>query len=65
MNHLSQIAQKLPEHDLDALLITSEPGERYALGFHGEGVVLVTRKGAHYSTDGRYKIGRASCRGRV
>ena len=54
MNHLSQIAQKLPEHDLDALLITSEPGERYALGFHGEGVVLVTRKGAHYSTDGRY-----------
>ena len=54
MNHLSQIAQALPEHDLDAILITSEAGERYALGFHGEGVVLVTRKGAHYSTDGRY-----------
>ena len=45
MNHLSQIAQALPEHDLDAILITSEAGERYALGFHGEGVVLVTRKG--------------------
>lgn len=54
MNHLAQIAQKLPEHDLDAILITSGPGERYALGFHGEGVVLVTRKGGRYSTDGRY-----------
>ena len=26
MNHLSQIAQALPEHDLDAILITSEAG---------------------------------------
>ena len=54
MNHLSQIAAKLPEFELDAMLITSEPGERYALGFHGEGLVLVTKHGTHYSTDGRY-----------
>lgn len=54
MNHLAQIAAKLPEYDLDAMLITSEPGELYALGFHGEGLVLVTREGTHYSTDGRY-----------
>ena len=54
MNHLAQIAAKLPEFELDAMLITSDPGERYALGFHGEGLVLVTKNGTHYSTDGRY-----------
>ncbi|MGI5963407.1 MAG: aminopeptidase P family protein [Lawsonibacter sp.] len=54
MNHLSKIAAKLPEYGLDAMLITSEAGERYAIGFHGEGLVLVTREGTHYSTDGRY-----------
>ncbi len=32
----------------------SQAGERYAVGFHGEGLVLVTREGAHYSTDSRY-----------
>lgn len=54
MNHLAQIAAKLPEYELDAMLITSDPGERYALNFHGEGLVLVTKNGVHYSTDGRY-----------
>ena len=53
MNHLKQIAEKLPEYGLDAMLITSEPGERYAIGFHGEGLLLVTREEAHYTTDGR------------
>ena len=47
MNHLSQIAAKLPEFELDAMLITSQPGEFYALGFHGEGLVLVTKNGTH------------------
>lgn len=54
MNHLSQIADKLSQYDLDAMLIVSEPGERYAVGFQGEGYVLVTRDGSQYSTDGRY-----------
>lgn len=54
MNHIEKIAAKLPEYGLDAMLITSESGERYALGFHGEGLLLVTRQGAHYTTDGRY-----------
>lgn len=54
MNHLSQIADKLSQYDLDAMLIVSEPGERYAVGFQGEGYVLVTRAGSQYSTDGRY-----------
>ena len=54
MNHIEQIAARLPEYGLDAMLITSQSGERYALGFHGEGLLLVTRAGAHYTTDGRY-----------
>ena len=54
MNHITKIAAQLPEYGLDAMLITSESGERYALGFHGEGLLLVTRDGAQYSTDGRY-----------
>ena len=54
MNHIANIAKKLPEYGLDAMLITSPSGERYALGFHGEGLLLVTRDGARYTTDGRY-----------
>lgn len=54
MNHLNKIASKLPEYGLDAMLITSEPGEFYAIGFHGEGVTLVTREGSYYFTDSRY-----------
>ena len=54
MDHIKTIAAQLPEYGLDAMLITSESGERYALGFHGEGLLLVTRNGARYSTDGRY-----------
>ena len=54
MNHLKQIAAKLPEYGLDAMLITSEPGEFYAVGFHGEGVVVVTPEQNYYYTDSRY-----------
>ena len=54
MNHLKQIAARLADLDLDAMLITSEPGERYAVGFLGEGFVLVTGDSSQYSTDGRY-----------
>ncbi len=54
MNHLKQIAAKLPEYGLDAMLITSEPGEFYAAGFHGEGVAVVTPEQCYYYTDSRY-----------
>ena len=54
MDHIAKITAQLPEHGLDAMLVTSAPGERYAVGFEGEGWVLVSRHGAHYSTDGRY-----------
>lgn len=54
MNHIKQIAAKLPEYGLDAMLVTSEPGEFYAVGFHGEGVALITAGESWYYTDSRY-----------
>ena len=54
MDHIAKITAQLPEHGLDAMLVTSAPGERYAVGCEGEGWVLVSRDGARYSTDGRY-----------
>ena len=54
MNHLKQIAAKLPEYGIDAMLLNSEPGEFYAVGFHGEGNVVVTAEACYYFTDSRY-----------
>ena len=54
MNHLVSIVAKLPEYDLDAMLITSASSEFYAVGFHGEGTALVTPERTWYYTDSRY-----------
>ena len=54
MNHLNALTAQLDAYQLDALCITSQPGEYYAVGLKGEGVVLVTRQGCHYFTDSRY-----------
>ena len=54
MDHLKQIAAKLADYGVDAMLVTSEPGEFYAVGFHGEGVALVTAGECAYITDSRY-----------
>ncbi|WP_297213549.1 M24 family metallopeptidase [uncultured Flavonifractor sp.] len=54
MNHLKQIAAKLDEYGLDGMLILSDPGEYYAIGFHGEGAVVVTKSQCRYFTDSRY-----------
>ena len=54
MNHLNAITAQLDAYQLDALCITSQPGEYYAVGLKGEGVVLVTRQGCHHFTDSRY-----------
>ena len=40
MNHLNNIAAKLPEYGLDAMLITSEAGERYAVGYDQLGTAV-------------------------
>ena len=54
MNHLKQIASKLEEYGLDGMLLTSEPGEFYGVGFHGEGAVVVGKTACRYFTDSRY-----------
>ncbi len=54
MNHFEKIAAGLKDRGLDAMLITSEPGEFYAMGFHGEGVAFVTPDKTWYYTDPRY-----------
>ena len=54
MNHLKQIAAKLPEFHIDAMLCSSEPGEFYAVGLHGEGYAIVTANAVRYITDSRY-----------
>ncbi len=54
MNHFSAIAGQLKDRGLDAMLITSAPGEFYAAGFHGEGVALITPARSWYWTDSRY-----------
>ena len=54
MNHLKQIAAKLPEYGIDAMLLSSAPGEFYGVGFHGEGYVMVTAGECRYFTDSRY-----------
>lgn len=54
MNHIKQIADRLEEYGLDAMLILSEAGERYAVGFHGEGLTLISKTDCWYFTDSRY-----------
>ncbi len=54
MNHIAQIAARLEEYGLDAMLVTSSPGERYAVGFHGEGLALISKEDCWYFTDSRY-----------
>lgn len=61
MNHLKQIAAKLPEYKIDAMLVSSEPGEFYAVDLHGEGYAIVTPTAARYITDSRYiEVARAT-----
>lgn len=54
MTHFEKIAARLKDRGLDAMLVTSEPGEFYAVGFHGEGAALITPDKTWYWTDSRY-----------
>ena len=40
MNHFARIGAELKDRGLDAMLVTSAPGEFYAAAFHGEGVAM-------------------------
>ena len=53
MTHFEKIAEHLKDHALDAMLVTSAPGEFYAMGFHGEGVAFITPGRTWYYTDSR------------
>lgn len=54
MTHFENIAAQLAARGLDAMLVTSEPGEFYAVGFHGEGMAFITPNKTWYYTDSRY-----------
>ena len=54
MNHLERIAEKLSAYEIDAMMVSSTPGEFYSLGFRGEGVLLVSKNACRYFTDARY-----------
>ena len=54
MTHFEKIAAELKNRGLDAMLVTSAPGEFYAMGFHGEGVAFITPGRTWYYTDSRY-----------
>ena len=54
MEHIKRIASGLEEKGLDAMLVSSDPGEFYAVGFHGEGYAIISAGRCRYSTDSRY-----------
>ena len=54
MTHFENIAAALKGRGLDAMLVTSDPGEFYAVGFRGEGAALITPDKTWYYTDSRY-----------
>lgn len=57
MNHFLEIAARLEEYQLDAMMLTNEANRLYATGFHSidtDGLALVTRKNTYYFTDSRY-----------
>ena len=54
MEHINRIAAGLEKLGLDAMLVSSAPGEFYAVGFHGEGYAIISKNACRYSTDARY-----------
>lgn len=61
MNHLKEIAAKLKDYKIDAMLVSSAPSEFYAVDLRGEGYAIVTENAARYITDSRYiEVARAT-----
>ena len=68
MGRFDQVAARLEESGLDALLVLSEPNRLYVTGFQAtDGAALVTRSGSWFFTDSRYieAAGRAVTGARV
>ena len=56
MNHISGLRAILERREADALLLTSEVSQRYAVNFpFSDGYVLITPRNAFLLTDFRYK----------
>lgn len=55
MNNIEKIQQKLPEYDIDAMLVTNPKSRLYASGFiSSDGALIVTSSDAWLITDSRY-----------
>lgn len=54
MSHIIEIRNSMREAGADACIICSEANEYYAVGFRGEGTVVVFNDEAVYITDSRY-----------
>jgi len=54
MSRIQKIVDQLPKYNIDAMLVTSQPGELYAFGCNGESYGIISPKGARYITDSRY-----------
>ena len=55
MSRFEQVAAKLEEYGLDAMLVLSEPNRLYVTGFQAsDGAALVTKRGSWFFTDSRY-----------
>jgi len=64
MNHFEKIAERLAEHELDAILLTGEANRLYGSGFHSsgtDGVALISRDKCWYYTDSRYTEAAERC----
>lgn len=55
MSRFQKIAEKLDEHGLDAMMVTSAPNRMYAAQFRSSaGMAIVTKGGSYFFTDSRY-----------
>ena len=54
MSRIQKIIDKLGEYHIDAMLVTSHPGELYTFGCNGEAYGIVCPSGACFITDSRY-----------
>jgi Xaa-Pro aminopeptidase len=51
------VAQRLAEHKIDVLLVSSSPNVRYLSGYEGSnGLMLIAARESHFFTDPRYKL---------